>query len=197
MDFLRLNVVSLKKFHFKGKTSQFMIFLKIRFTYILSYFIVKILFIFFIKFRKDYVVQEKTIVLDLENTWFMDFKYIPLQDQSKFNEIYNKEIFRMFSSSKKNAKKLLETSLSKILKEDFHKIIESVMINTLCIQVKDSFEAKIFSFQLMIDNCDGEKLEFKVRIKDSEIKELFDSMLKLQKYLKRDVLYQLFSDLLI
>ena len=41
------------------------------------------------------------------------------------------------------------------------------------------------------------KVEFKVRIKDSEIKELFDSMLKLQKYLKRDVLYQLFSDLLI
>ena len=156
-----------------------------------------IFFYFYIKFRKDYVAQEKTIVLDLENTWFMDFKYIPLQDQLKFHEIYNKEILRLFSSSNKNVKKLLETSLSKILKEDFHKIIESVMINTLCIQVKDSFEAKIFSFQLIIDKCDGDKVEFKVRIKDSEIKELFNSMLKLENYIKRDVLDQLFSDLLI
>ena len=71
------------------------------------------------------------------------------------------------------------------------------MINTLCIQVKDSFEAKIFSFQLIIDKCDGEKVEFKVRIKDSEIKEFFNSMLKLENYIKRDVLGQLFSDLLI
>ena len=153
-------------------------------TYFLS--LLPIFFYFYIKFRKDYVAQEKSIVLDLENTWFMDFKYIPLQDQSKFNEIYNKEILRMFSSSNKNVKKLLETSLSKILKEDFHKIIESVMINTLCIQVKDSFEAKRFT----------EKLEFKVRIKDCEIKELFDSMMKLENYLKRDVLDQIFGDLL-
>jgi len=60
------------------------------------------------------------------------------------------------------------------------------MINTLCIQVKDSFEAKRFT----------EKLEFKVRIKDCEIKELFDSMMKLENYLKRDVLDQIFGDLL-
>ena len=132
----------------------------------------------------------------------MDFKYIPLQKQSIFTEKYNKEIFRM-SSSSKNAKQLINNYLSKIFKEDFSDIMvdlqsssESAFSKAYCMKVKDSFQGKGFGFEIIISDC-GNEVDFKIKIKDIVLEDFSDFLPDLVSYLKKEVYDRLFPDVFI
>jgi len=152
------------------------------------------------KIRKNNNTFENTLVCDIENKWFMDFKYIPLKKNSISTEKYNKEIFRMTSSSK-NAKQLINNYLSKIFKEDFSNrlvdLLQSSSVLALskayCMKVKDSFQGKAFGFEIIISAC-GNEVDFTIKIKDIVVDDFSDSLPDLVSYLKKEVYDPFFGD---
>ena len=151
------------------------------------------------KIRKSNITFENTLVCDIENKWFMDFKYIPLKKQYISTEKYNKEIFRMASSSK-NAKQLINNYLSKLFKEGFSDIMvdlqsssEPAFSKVYCMKVKDSFQGKVFGFEIIISDCENE-VDFKIKIKDIVVEDFSDSLQDLEKYLKKEVYDRFLQD---
>ena len=129
----------------------------------------------------------------------MDFKYIPLKKQSLSTEKYNKEIFRMASSSK-NEKQLINNYLSKLFKEGFSDIMvdlqsssEPAFSKAYCLKVKDSFQGKVFGFEIIISDCENE-VDFKIKIKDIVVEDFSDSLQDLEKYLKKEVYDRFLQD---
>ena len=120
------------------------------------------------------------------------FQIYSLKKKSIYTEKYNKEIFRM-SSSSKNAKQLINNYLSKIFKEDFSDIMvdlqsssEPAFSKAYCLKVKDSFQGKVFGFEIIISDCENE-VDFKIKIKDIVVENFSDSLPDLVNYLKKEV----------
>ena len=145
-------------------------------------------------FRKEKLPYEYHLTLDIDNLWFLRFKYIPISDISLVNLKYNKEILRMVCQNNENVQKILSKTWSKILKQDLAIVKEQYLPKSYCVKVKDTFQAKNFSFELIINEISLNQLEFKVNI-NKFVDE--DSHQDLTNYLKRDVFNALFCDLLI
>ena len=129
----------------------------------------------------------------------MDFKYIPLKKNSISTEKYNKEIFRITSSSN-NAKQLINNYLSKIFKEDFSNRLVDLQSSSVpalskayCMKVKDSFQGKGFGFEIII-SVSGNEVDFKIKIKDIDVEEFSDFLPDLANYLKKEVYDRFFGD---
>ena len=73
--------------------------------------------------------------------------------------------------------------------------MENFNKDSLFFEIKDSFEAKIFNFLLIIDKLKDQKIEFQIKIAMDTFKEINDSLLKLEKYLERNFLREIFRDL--
>ena len=140
--------------------------------------------------------REYRLTLTFDNLWFMDFNFIPINQLSLFNMKYNKEIFRIVRENDNNIQKLLAKCLSKILKEDFSMIKYQDVPNSYCIKGKDSFQAKNFSFGLIINEICLNQLEFKLKIKQRFYEECVDFHKDLNNYLKKEVLDRIFWDFL-
>ena len=146
--------------------------------------------------RKENVLYKNRIALVLENTWFLEINCFPFLCQSKLNDVYDKEVIRIISSPKKNTLYLLQNSLSKFFKgNDLNNLMENFNKDSLFFEIKDSFEAKIFNFLLIIDKLKDQKIEFQIKIAMDTFKEINDSLLKLEKYLERNFLREIFRDL--
>ena len=185
--------INIKKFHFAGKAKQFKLFLKLNIKYFLYFLFFKLL----ISLSKEKLQHDYNLTLTFDNLWFMEFNSIPISQLSLFNVKYNKEILRVVCEKDNNAQKLLEKCLSKIIKQDFSMAKDQNVQNSYCIKIKDSFQAKDFSFGVIINEIRLNQLEFKLKIKQSLYEECLDFHKDLKNYLKREVLDIIFCDLLI
>ena len=132
---------------------------------------------------------EYHLSLELENLWFLIFKFIPLSDLSFLKLKYNNEVLKI-ESKKTHPQKCLVNELSKIPNllmmktEDFQKSYH--------FKVKDSFQAKKISFFILINESNANQLELRIMIKKSTEEALYFHQ-NLIEYLKREVLDKIFS----
>ena len=123
----------------------------------------------------------------------MDFEYIPINDISLLKVKYDKEILKIFCQNNDKTQNNLANDLSKIVKQEFS--LENFP-KSHYITVKDSFQAKKISLQLIINEINLNQLEFKLNIKHSAYEDFLDCIQDLINYLKREVLEKMFCDLL-
>ena len=110
-------------------------------------------------FRKEKLSYNCFLTLEFDNLWFMDFKLIPTGDISLLLTKYDMEIFTMVG----NSHKPLEKYLSKILNKD----LSIDKGQDYCMKVKDSFQGKILSFVVIINEISKNQLEYTLNIRKS------------------------------
>ena len=137
-------------------------------------------------FRKEKLSYNCFLTLEFDNLWFMDFKLIPIGDISLLLTKYDIEIFTMVG----NSHKPLEKYLSKLLNKD----LSIDKGQDYCMKVKDSFQGKILSFVVIINEINKNQLEFKINIRKSVFQMFIDSHQSLIDYLKTEVLGRIFPE---
>ena len=136
------------------------------------------------------------VTLEFNNLWFFYFKLIPKDDISLLLAKYDEELFKIVSQYNQS-KTPLEKYLMKLLKEDLSSEHSQDYPKSYCIRVKDSFQTKMLSFIVLINEISLNQLEFKLNIKKSVFQMFLDSDQDLINYLKKEVLGDIFSEILI
>ena len=139
---------------------------------------------------------EYDITLEFDNFWFMDFKYIPIEEVSLLNVKYNKEILRIIKQNYNNVQTYLGKTLLKILKLDSSKLTPQDLSKFCCIKVTDLYLTKKFSFAVMVSELSLNNVEYKLNIKQSFHDEFLNCNQDLINYLKI-VLERMFFDCII
>ena len=123
----------------------------------------------------------------------MDFKYIPINGISLLKMKYDREVLKIVCQNNQQTQKNLAIDLSKIVKQEFS--LENFP-KSHNMRIKDSFQAKQISLELIINEISLNQLEFRLNIKHSAYEEFSDCIQDLINYLKREVLEKMFCDLL-
>ena len=109
---------------------------------------------------------------------------------------YDEEILKIVGQYD-NTQKPLEKYMSKLLKQDLTREKDKDLPKSYCIKIKDSFQEKIISFIVIINETNLNQLEFKVYIRNSVFQLFLENNQDLINYLKKEVLEKLFPKYLI
>ena len=143
--------------------------------------------------RKEKLPFEYLITLEFDNFWFMDFKYIPINEISRFSVKYNKEILKIVKHNDNNTQRNLTKSLLKILKNDLSKFDTQNLSKSHNIKVRDSYSAKKFCYGVTMNEISFNQVEFTVNIENSAFEEFSETQQDLISYLNI-VLDKIFFD---
>ena len=131
------------------------------------------------------------LTVEFDNLWFMDFKLIPKSDMCLLLAKYDEEILKIVVQYD-NAQKPLEKYMGKLLKQDLSIEKSQDISKSYCIKVKDSFQANIVSFVVIIKDISLNQLEFKLNIRKS-VFQMLDNHQNLINYLEKEVLGKIFQ----
>ena len=142
--------------------------------------------------------------MELDDLWFMDFKFIPKADISHLLAKYDEEALNFFGQHY-NGQKSLEKYLSKLLKQDLPTEELQNIPKSYCMKVKYPWQSKRLSFIIIINETNLNQLEFKVHIRKSVFQmflennhnDLISYFQNLINYFQKEVLGKIFPEHLI
>ena len=133
--------------------------------------------------------------MEIDNLWFIDFKYVPMTDISLLTYKYNQEILAIQYNFFNNSENLLIKYLTKILKHDFSTFQTQKFPKSYFIKGKYSFQANKINFVVIIYENSLNQLDFKLYIKKSTYETCLDPHADLIMYFRKGVLDLMLSAL--